>query len=201
MALIPEPATPRFRSGAGRLCLDFMRTLRLRGMDGANEELVTAHDLADWVAQLGPFPADVVIPAPTQAVLGEARALREAVHGLLTAARGEGGPATCPQADRELLNAAAAGAPPAPLLDDDGGVVWTAEDLVGTVLADIARDAITLATSPAMARVRACSGPHCAAWFLDTSRPGNRRWCSMETCGNKSKKSTWRTRHVTTAGA
>jgi len=60
---------------------------------------------------------------------------------------------------------------------------------------------ITLATSPALAQVRSCSGPRCAAWFLDTSRPGNRRWCSMETCGNKSKKSTWRAKHTTAPGA
>ncbi|MFG2951443.1 CGNR zinc finger domain-containing protein [Streptomyces adustus] len=39
------------------------------------------------------------------------------------------------------------------------------------------------------------------AWFLDTSRPGNRRWCSMGTCGNQSKKQTWRTKHATAKGA
>ncbi|MET7987637.1 MULTISPECIES: ABATE domain-containing protein [unclassified Streptomyces] len=197
MAPTSEPATARFRSGAGRLCLDFMRTLRLRGTDDATEELATAQDLADWVAQLGPYPADVVIPVPMAAVLDRARALREAVHVLLTVARGDGGTAACPPAERELLNTAAAGATPVPRLDETGTAMCGAEDPVGAVLADIARDAITLATSPALAQVRACSGPHCAAWFLDTSRPGNRRWCSMETCGNKSKKSTWRTKQVT----
>ncbi|MGP4017932.1 CGNR zinc finger domain-containing protein [Saccharopolyspora sp. 5N708] len=34
-----------------------------------------------------------------------------------------------------------------------------------------------------------CEGPGCAGLFLDTSRAGNRRWCSMNTCGNKVKKS------------
>ncbi|MGY4925477.1 CGNR zinc finger domain-containing protein [Streptomyces sp. 900105755] len=76
----------------------------------------------------------------------------------------------------------------------------TAADPVGALLADIARDALSLATSPALDRVRACSVPHCAAWFLDTSRPGNRRLCSMETCGNQAKKQTWRTRHASPAG-
>ncbi|MFF3446646.1 CGNR zinc finger domain-containing protein [Streptomyces sp. NPDC002667] len=199
MALTSEPATPRFRSGAGRLCLDFMRTLRLRGSGDATEELATVQDLADWVAQLGPYPADLSIPVPPAAVLVRARELREAVHTLLTAARGDGGAATCPAAERELLNTAATAATPVPRLDETGATVYGAEDPVGAVLADIARDAVMLAASPALAQVRACSGPACAAWFLDTSRPGNRRWCSMETCGNKSKKSTWRTRHATDA--
>ncbi|MEU7880960.1 CGNR zinc finger domain-containing protein [Microbispora bryophytorum] len=30
--------------------------------------------------------------------------------------------------------------------------------------------------------------PGCAGLFLDTSRGANRRWCSMNTCGNKVKK-------------
>ncbi|MEU4089350.1 CGNR zinc finger domain-containing protein [Streptomyces aureus] len=199
MASPSEPTTARFRSGAGRLCLDFMRTLRLRGTDEATEELAAARDLADWVAQLGPYPADTVVPVPDEAVLLRARALRQAVHTLLTAARGDDGPAGCPPAERDLLNAVAAGATPAVRLDVTGAAVHAAQDPVGAVLAEIARDAVTLATSSALSRVRACSGPRCAAWFLDTSRPGNRRWCSMETCGNTSKKNTWRTRHTTGA--
>ncbi|MER6271006.1 ABATE domain-containing protein [Streptomyces sp900105755] len=200
MPAAPAPTAPRFRSGAGRICLDFMRTLRLRGTDGATEELDTPGALAAWVAQLGPYPGGTAIPAPAPDELRRARAVREAVHALLTAARSSAGPAGCPPGERELLNRAAAAAPPVPVLAADGTVAWSAADPVGALLADIARDALSLATSPALDRVRACSGPHCAAWFLDTSRPGNRRWCSMETCGNQAKKQTWRTRHASPAG-
>ncbi|MCZ0991112.1 CGNR zinc finger domain-containing protein [Streptomyces diastatochromogenes] len=52
----------------------------------------------------------------------------------------------------------------------------------------MARDALDLITSPALDRVRDCAGPTCGALFLDTSRPGTRRWCSMDTCGNRAKK-------------
>ncbi|MGX1543070.1 CGNR zinc finger domain-containing protein [Streptomyces adustus] len=197
----PAPTAPRFRSGAGRICLDFMRTLRLRGLDGATEELDSADALVAWVVQLGPYPDGVAISAPTSAVLREARAVREAVHALLTAARSPAGPVGCPPGERELLNRTAAAAPPVPGLAADGAMTWTAGDPVGAVLADIARDALLLATSPALDRLRACSGPHCAAWFLDTSRPGNRRWCSMDTCGNQSKKQTWRTKHAPATGS
>jgi predicted RNA-binding Zn ribbon-like protein len=43
-----------------------------------------------------------------------------------------------------------------------------------------------LATAPAD-RIRHCAGSECVLWFLDTSRNGGRRWCSMAACGNRAK--------------
>jgi predicted RNA-binding Zn ribbon-like protein len=36
-------------------------------------------------------------------------------------------------------------------------------------------------------RVRKCANPDCVLWFLDVSRAGQRRWCSMSACGNREK--------------
>ena len=36
-------------------------------------------------------------------------------------------------------------------------------------------------------RIRRCADPNCVLWFLDTSRSGTRRWCSMTGCGNRAK--------------
>ena len=36
-------------------------------------------------------------------------------------------------------------------------------------------------------RIRRCAHPTCVLYFHDTSRAGTRRWCSMETCGNRAK--------------
>ncbi|MFI6299425.1 CGNR zinc finger domain-containing protein [Nonomuraea sp. NPDC050790] len=36
-------------------------------------------------------------------------------------------------------------------------------------------------------RVRHCGNPRCVLWFLDVSKNGSRRWCSMEVCGNRAK--------------
>ncbi|MEU9869214.1 CGNR zinc finger domain-containing protein [Actinomadura sp. NPDC048021] len=36
-------------------------------------------------------------------------------------------------------------------------------------------------------RLRHCEGTGCVLWFLDTSRSGRRRWCSMSGCGNRAK--------------
>jgi predicted RNA-binding Zn ribbon-like protein len=42
--------------------------------------------------------------------------------------------------------------------------------------------------------IRPCEGPHCGLLFVDRTRGLNRRWCSMSTCGNRSKQATRRNR-------
>jgi predicted RNA-binding Zn ribbon-like protein len=34
--------------------------------------------------------------------------------------------------------------------------------------------------------------------FIDRSRPGRRRWCSMERCGNRDKTARYRQRRLST---
>ena len=36
-------------------------------------------------------------------------------------------------------------------------------------------------------KVRRCANPECGWLFLDDSRAGKRRWCSMSACGNRAK--------------
>lgn len=36
-------------------------------------------------------------------------------------------------------------------------------------------------------RIRSCEHEDCILHFIDTSKSGKRRWCSMETCGNRHK--------------
>ncbi|MBW8872916.1 MAG: CGNR zinc finger domain-containing protein, partial [Leifsonia sp.] len=36
-------------------------------------------------------------------------------------------------------------------------------------------------------RIRECSAEDCRLVYLDTSRSGTRRWCSMHRCGNRAK--------------
>jgi predicted RNA-binding Zn ribbon-like protein len=94
-----------------------------------------------------------------------------------------------PDADaRERVNLAAARSVPVPALAEHGELRWYANDPVTGTLALVARDALDLATSPAAARLRECADPECRAVFLDASRPGQRRWCSMDECGNRAKK-------------
>jgi predicted RNA-binding Zn ribbon-like protein len=192
-----------FRHGAGRLSLDFIRTLRHRGSEHAVEELPDLAALAAWVTQFGPCPAPLETlepfatgtdgPATADAL---ARELREAVFQMIMAARGPGGAASCPAGARRTVNEMAALPVPSPQMDGTGTLSWEAGAPVRATLALIARDALDLATSAAITRVHDCANPGCGAMFLDSSRPGTRRWCSMNTCGNQAKKTTLRARHA-----
>jgi predicted RNA-binding Zn ribbon-like protein len=176
-----------FRAGAGRLCLDFVRTLRGRGTSSMTEELPDAAALTAWLRQCGPveMPGRAAGARAGQAV--QARELREAIHRLLVdGARG------CGRAARETINRAAAHPVSVPRIDARGRVRWVAEDPVAATFALLARDALDLVVSGDVARVRECADPGCGALFFDSSRPGRRRWCSMNVCGNKAKKSALR---------
>ena len=54
-------------------------------------------------------------------------------------------------------------------------------------LLTLLREAAVLLSSPARAQIHHCAGDDCGWLFLDTSRNQSRRWCEMETCGNKAK--------------
>ncbi|WP_345128120.1 CGNR zinc finger domain-containing protein [Dactylosporangium darangshiense] len=180
-----------FRQGAGRLCLDFTRTLRHRGTDHAVEELPDGPSLSAWVAQCGPVAAAPhVVPA---ALVRDAQHLRESVFTLLVLARAGRPLSDAAEDTRERVNQAAARPVPTPSLDERGDLRWHADDPVIATLALVARDTLDLVGSPAAGRLRECADPACNALFLDASRPGSRRWCSMETCGNRAKKQRLRT--------
>ena len=53
------------------------------------------------------------------------------------------------------------------------------------LLAPLAQSAAMLFASVDRARVRKCG--QCVLHFLDTSKKGTRRWCSMQLCGNRLK--------------
>jgi predicted RNA-binding Zn ribbon-like protein len=185
----------RFRQGTGRISLDFIRTLRYRGRPGETEEFGNEAALADWLAQFGPALPDTF---PSAAELAGSRRLREAICELITAARDGGGGS--PES-LEIINQAAAQAVPAPRVDASGQLHWHAADPVPAVLALVARDALDLVTSPAVGRLRACANPDCRVLFLDSSRPGARRWCDMSTCGNLAKKAAFRGKPVIASGS
>ena len=52
-----------------------------------------------------------------------------------------------------------------------------------------------------LARLKPCAGERCILWFLDTSKNGTRRWCSMDGCGNRHKAAAHHQRRKAGAGA
>ena len=64
------------------------------------------------------------------------------------------------------------------------------------VLTPIALSALDFAASARRDRLRPCAAEGCQRWFLDTSKSGRRRWCTMERCGNRAKAERYRRRHA-----
>ncbi len=179
----------------GRPSVDLVNTLRER-WDRRVETLVTPRDLASWLHRAGVVPSPPARVSPE--VLGEARALREAIDVLVQAAV-EGRPApaaavTC--VDDWLVHAGARpqlalGADGAPVLGERGSA-----DSPRRALGMVALDAAELLGTPAQrARLRICGAEDCSARFFDRSPAGVRRWCSMRACGNAAKARRHRARH------
>jgi predicted RNA-binding Zn ribbon-like protein len=179
----------------GRPSIDLVNTLRER-WNRRVETLVTPDDLRRWLACAGVTAAPV--PRVATEVLEEARALREAIDVLVTAAV-EGRPAPAPavaQVDAWLVHA---GARPH-LSVGPGGVCVLGErasaDSPRRALGTLALDAAELLGAPgARARLRICEAEDCSARFFDRSPAGARRWCSMRSCGNAAKARRHRARH------
>jgi predicted RNA-binding Zn ribbon-like protein len=66
---------------------------------------------------------------------------------------------------------------------------WTASlDALDQMLWPVVRSAADLLTSDDLDRVRECADDRgCGYLFIDRSRNRSRRWCSMESCGNRAK--------------
>ena len=69
-------------------------------------------------------------------------------------------------------------------------VVRRASSGLGSVLAELVR----LSDSGRLERMKMCSSDECHWIFYDRSKPGNRRWCSSDRCGNREKTRAYRDR-------
>lgn len=95
--------------------------------------------------------------------------------------------------DVETLNRLATGPCLATAIDVAGNAVLPPVN-VDQALAHIAREGIAVLTGPLRTRIRQCAAQDCQLLFVDTSRPGQRRWCSMSRCGNIAKTRAYRGR-------
>jgi len=190
-------APKAFRFLSDRCSLDLLATVGARGAGGNIEKLQTPTDLKRWFAEAGVLTRGFADEPPGRAIdisleqLEEARRLREAIFRLvgsrLSGARESG-------EDLDRINEAAAQPPPVPSLErHPNGLTRSpspaADGAFRSCLAAVACDAVELLASPNIDRVKYCANPDCRAVFLDLSRPGHRRWCSMGDggCGNRAK--------------
>ena len=172
-----------FRFRGGHVALDLTATLAARAKPQPRELLERPVDLLRWLDSAGLPARDA-----TDADLQEAKLLREAIYALaLARIAGTDDPTA-----RGTINRMAAGVPALPQLQPDGSVVLGGS--AGAMLSTIAREAIALFGSAQAMQIRQCEADTCTLLFVDSSRRGDRRWCSMAGCGNRAKLADFRRR-------
>jgi predicted RNA-binding Zn ribbon-like protein len=179
------------------LCLDFANTLAWRG-SAPSESLHGLPDLLRWYASSGSLLAGAIEgngtwaeqhPAQAAAIFRGAIAIRETTYRIFHAAASGSAPA---DDDLSALNRALKETPARSALQRIGaGFGWRVEKTrlvtAATILAPALWSAGDLLTGPQLARVRECANDKCLWLFLDESKNGTRRWCSMTACGNRAK--------------
>ena len=157
----------------------------------ASPNFVNPADIGRWLADR----FDRLNPRElTDRDLADAVALRDAI-GRLAAATADDQPRARDDIDTVNLFAATPDVPPA--LDGGRRQAGAGRIRVGQALSSLARDAVAVLSADG-ARVRRCTG--CGMVFRDESRTDNRRWCSMQRCGNRAKVRAHRARAARESG-
>jgi len=162
---------------SGATSLDFAYTGAMGG-NPAWEQLHSANDLAAWLDAR--FPGTDT----TDRDLVDAVALRAALANLLTAIGHGREPAP---ADIDVINLFAATPDIPPALAGGTRQAGRTRARAGQALSAMAREAVALFGAESRERIRACAADDCGLIFFDESRSNNRRWCSMQRCGNRAK--------------
>ena len=183
---------------AGALCLDFANSVDWHASDHPQDLLHNYSDLIIWaeaagillpkhVERLGRMALEQ--PQTAEEAFEHAVELREAIYRLFVAVSEE---REVPARDLALLNTVLSDSMAhlqivlaAPGFDWD----WVDGPLdFDQILWPVARSAGELLTSDKLDRIRQCGDDRgCGYFFVDTSRNRSRRWCSMESCGNRAK--------------
>jgi len=174
-----------FRFRGGCVALDLAGTLQARLKPEPRDLLAEPRDVDRWLVLSGMV---AVSPGATMGDLETARALREAIYALAVTL----GHGAFDRSALGVLNGCAASPAAIPTLQGDGRV--TLRGSVAELLATIAREAVELFGGADAGRIHQCQAPVCTLFFLDTSRSGERKWCSMAACGNKAKVAEFRRR-------
>src|SRR4030042_2827675 len=183
---------------AGDISLDFANTNNWHASAAPEDYLNNYAELVEWGVQAGLISAEIANqlnqiaeenPADTAKVYEFAIGVREAIYRIFSN-HYAGKP--IPDADLTLLNSVACQAMAHLQLTLRGGKVhWQLPaDLEGVdfILWPVSRAAADLLTSDKALRVRQCEDDRgCGYLFIDQTKNHSRRWCSMESCGNRAK--------------
>lgn len=170
----------------GDLALDFVNTAEGRGGPLAGDALGSAADLRAWGRRVGVIGQRT--GADDESDLARAIEARELLYALFSA-RAQDRPAA-PEllAAFSGLAAEAYAAGSLKAAARGGGLEWSWDpSRVSSVRHAVVVSAAELLGAAQPQRLKQCPGDHCGWFFLDTTKRGNRRWCSMSTCGQEAK--------------
>jgi predicted RNA-binding Zn ribbon-like protein len=183
-------ATAKDFSFIGRLCLDFAQTGDM-GWGARYERLTTPAELGRWLTLC---PLHVAVTTITAADLAHARGIRTAIWRVAQAHLAGDSPR---RTDVRRLNSEARHSALTRELSRDGRSMRWYRPNVASALATIAQDAVLLfGDAQQRARLRRCENSGCRVVFFDDSRPGGRRWCAPNRCGDRMRAREYRRRHA-----
>jgi predicted RNA-binding Zn ribbon-like protein len=182
---------------ADLLPLDFANTVEWHATPEPFEKLNSYSDLVGWAWAAGLLTEDETQPLleesaqePIRAaqILSQAIEIRESIYAIFSAIAAK---REIPGGVLETFNAALAAALEyARIIPSDEGFIWgwSGERELDRMLWPILWIAAELLTSDDLDRVGECADDRgCGYLFFDTSRNRSRRWCNMQTCGNRAK--------------
>jgi predicted RNA-binding Zn ribbon-like protein len=172
----------------GRLCLDFAQTGDM-GWGARYERLTSPAELGRWLSL-----SSLNLPrvSVTKVELADAIGLRASIWRVAQVLLNEAVPRA---ADVRRLNTAARRSALVRELSADGKSLRWHRPKVAAALATIAQDAVLLfGDTLQRARLRRCENSGCRVVFYDDSRPGSRRWCAPNRCGDRIRAREYRSR-------
>lgn len=193
MADRTEARTRVIRAPAPSLCLDFVNTRYWRGMPRPSEDLGDFQALRGWLRRSATLDAEAdacleaLDAAAAQRLFDAALDARESLYRLLHALTDE---KPAPSGLAALLRQVSAAPPRHEAVCGARQTGWRVpmrSPDVAEVLAPVWWSAADLLLGPGRLRLRCCANPRCGWLFLDDSKGGTRRWCSMSACGNRAK--------------
>ncbi len=157
-------------------------------LEGGDERLDSPAALRDFLVGHGLLARSEPVGEDDLAMAVE---LREALRAMLRVNHGE----PMDPGALEVINRAAAGLPLRLAFDPEGHPVLGpgspgCRGALAVLLAGVAQ----ASAQGTWERLKACSAESCQWAFYDRSKNRSGRWCSMQTCGNRTKTRTYRSR-------
>jgi predicted RNA-binding Zn ribbon-like protein len=190
--------------------LDFLNSIATP-VDEPVEFIGSGEDFLRWLEDAELVPAGIPAslrkrarPGELDEVAAQARALREWFRGFVDEYRGKPLPAAALRKLVPLNQLLARDEAYGQIVARDRKQDAAAPDLqwqvqrrwrsTDALLIPVARAIAELVCSEDFSDIKGCEGHGCTLFFLDKTRAGSRRWCSMAICGNRAKQAAHRKR-------